>query len=207
VEPAARLIVTIGRYNPRKGQEFLIRAMPEILAMEPRARLVIGGDKTEVLSSLIGELGLAGKVALTGGISPSMSILNRAEIPAGTGAEPDYLAELLCSSELYVSAGTDDNSEGLSLAVLESMAAGLPVVATNISGNKDVVIHGENGYLVKPSDSHALAEAIASVLTQADVQLPMRDAARRVAMQYEWINVARRYVDAYQEAIEINRRN
>lgn len=206
VDPGARLIMTIGRYNPRKGQEFLIRAMPEILAVEPLARLVIVGDNTEVLKPLIADLGLAGKVVLTGGISPSMDILNRSEGASGTGVEPDYLSELLCSGELYVSAGTDDNSEGLSLAVLESMAAGLPIIATNISGNRDVVVHGENGCLVRPSDEHALAESIVSVLKQPDMHRRMSEGARRTAMQYEWINIARRYVETYQEAIEINRR-
>lgn len=201
IEPAARLIVTIGRYNPRKGQEFLIRAMPGILAEEPMARLVIVGDKTEALLPLIRDTGLEDKVVLTGGISPSMNILSRT-----AEREPDHLAELLCSSELYVSAGTDDNSEGLSLAVLEAMAASLPVVATNISGNKDVVRHGENGFLVRPSDEGSLADAILQVLKQPDKQGSMRNDARKTAMQYEWINVARRYVDAYQEAIDINRR-
>ncbi len=206
VEPAARLIVTIGRYNPRKGQEFLIRAMPRILADEPSARLVIVGDKTEALLPLIKETGLNGKVVLTGGISPSMDILSRTAASSMAPREPDHLAELLCSSELYVSAGTDDNSEGLSLAVLEAMAAGLPVVATNISGNKDVVRHGENGFLVRPSDEGSLADAILQVLKQPDTRGSMRNDARKTAMQYEWINVARRYVDAYQEAIDINRR-
>lgn len=205
VEPAARLIVTIGRYNPRKGQEFLVRAMPRILAREPRARLVIVGEQTEALRPLIKETGLEDKVVLTGGISPSMAILNRAGAPHEARSEPDYLADLLCSSELYVSAGTDDNSEGLSLAVLESMAAGLPIVATNISGNKDVVVHGENGCLVRPSDEEDLADAISRVLAQPDMQQHMRAEARRTAMQYEWVNIARTYVDAYREAIEIRR--
>jgi glycosyltransferase involved in cell wall biosynthesis len=205
VEPDARLIITIGRYNPRKGQEFLIRAMPRILARQPLTRLVIVGDNTEALLPLIQELALAGKVVLTGGISPSMDILNRKDA-LRAGGSPDYLAELLCSGELYVSAGTDDNSEGLSLAVLESMAAGLPIVATNISGNRDVVMPEDNGCLVKPSDETALADAVLSILDRPDVQQHMRAGARRTAMQYEWINIARRYVDAYQEAIELARR-
>lgn len=145
----ARLIVTIGRYNPRKGQDYLVRAMPMILAREPRARLVIVGNGTDTLLPLIGELGLQGKVVLTGGITPTQEVLVRTDAPASASQERDYLAELLCSSELYVSAGIQNNAEGLSLAVLESMAAGLPIVATAISGNTDVVTHGENGFLVQ----------------------------------------------------------
>ncbi|KAF0191345.1 MAG: glycosyltransferase [Gammaproteobacteria bacterium] len=206
VEPDARLIVTIGRYNPRKGQEYLVRAMPRILAQDQHARLVIVGEKTEVLRPLIKEAGMEGKVILTGGINPSQNILNRVTKTSLQQAEPDYLAELLCSSELYVSAGTDDNSEGLSLAVLEAMGAGIPVVATNISGNKDVVSDGKNGYLVAPSNEAELADAVLKVFARRDVRSDMATAARIVASQYDWVNVARQYVDVYRDAIECLRR-
>ncbi|MBK8161643.1 MAG: glycosyltransferase family 4 protein [Gammaproteobacteria bacterium] len=206
VEPEARLIVTIGRYNPRKGQDYLVRAMPAILAREPRARLVVVGNKTEALTPLIRDLGLEGKVVLTGGISPSMRILNRDSAAAGGAATPDYLAELLGAGELYVSAGIQNNAEGLSLAVLEAMAAGLPVVATAISGNTDVVADGENGYLVKPADESALAEGIVRVLEQPAVHARMRAHARETASRYAWVQVAQRYLEVYQEAIELARR-
>lgn len=205
--PEARLIVTIGRYNPRKGQEYIISAMPKILENVHQARLVIVGENTEVLKPLIKELGLEDKVVLTGGIKPSMSILNRAVNLSGNRDEPDYLAELLCSSDLYVSAGTDDNSEGLSLAVLEAMGAKLPIVATDISGNKDVVANGKNGFLVKPSDEGSLAEAIVQVLTQDHIRKDMSNEAYHVALQYDWINIAQRYIDVYHEAIEKRQKN
>jgi glycosyltransferase involved in cell wall biosynthesis len=205
VEPDSRLIVTIGRYNPRKGQDYLVRALPRILAQEPRARLVIVGNKTEALLPLITQLGLENKVVLTGGISPSRSILAAGSPSPGEAAEPDYLAELLGAGELYVSAGIQNNAEGLSLAVLEAMASGLPVVATAISGNTDVVVEGENGYLVTPADEAALADGILRVLTQPGHDR-LRARARDTAARYAWINVARQYVDCYQEAIEISRR-
>ncbi len=202
VEPDARLIVTIGRYNPRKGQDYLIRAMPQILAREPRARLVIVGNNTEALTPLINELGLEKKVVLTGGISPSRAIL---EAGSGPTVEPDYLAELLRAGELYVSAGVQNNAEGLSLAVLEAMASGLPVVGTAISGNTDVVADGGNGYLVAPADEAALAEGILRVLMHASDHERLRDGARATAEGYAWMNIAKRYVEAYQEAIVLAR--
>jgi len=205
VEPEARLIVTIGRYNPRKGQDYLVRAMPRILAQEPRARLVIVGNKTEALSPLIRELGLEARVVLTGGISPSRSIL-AGSLPAGETVEPDYLAELLAASEMYVSAGIQNNAEGLSLAVLEAMASGLPVVATAISGNTDVVSEGENGHLVAPADETALADGILRILTQPANLDRLRGRARETASRYAWTNVAQQYVDCYREAMEISRR-
>jgi glycosyltransferase involved in cell wall biosynthesis len=202
VEPDARLITTIGRYNPRKGQDYLVRAMPGILAREPCARLVVVGNKTEALSPPIAQLGLEGKVVLTGGISPSRSILGADNGPI---TEPDYLAELLQASELYVSAGIQNNAEGLSLAVLEAMASGLPVVATAISGNTDVVVEGQNGHLVAPADEAALVDGVLRVLTQPLDHERMRNGARATAARYAWINVAERYVEAYKEAIVLAR--
>lgn len=204
LEPEARLIVTIGRYNPRKGQDYLVRAMPRILAREPRSRLVVVGNGTEALTPLIMGLGLQEKVVLTGGISPSRSILAAGSLRPGETAEPDYLAEVLGASDLYVSAGIQNNAEGLSLAVLEGMASGLPVVATAISGNTDVVVEGENGYLVAPADEAVLAEGILRVLMSPDHDR-LRIRARETAERYAWINVAQQYVQGYREAIEFSR--
>jgi glycosyltransferase involved in cell wall biosynthesis len=196
-EPDARLIVTIGRYNPRKGHEYLIRAMPSVLAAEPKARLVIVGNETQVLRPLIAQQGLVGKVLLTGGISPTEAILMRTRT-----SEPDYLAELLGGAELYVSAGIERNAEGLSLAVLEAMASGLPVVGTEISGNTDILSNGHNGLLVRPADEAALADAVKRILLAKDVQQGMRLRALETARQYDWLNIARQYVEVYQEARE-----
>ena len=203
IPPESRIVVTVGRYNPRKGHEYAIRAMPKVIDAEQRACLVIVGNKTEVLKPLIKQLNLDGKVILTGGISPSMGILNRVVSMDEMQSENDYLADLLGCSELYVSAGIDQNAEGLSLAILEAMAAGLPVVATDISGNRDVVIPGENGYLAKAADSDSLADGIIKVLIDESIQKKMRENARKAAMEYDWMNIAQRYVDAYQEAIAI----
>lgn len=202
----ARMIVTVGRCHPLKGHEYIIRAMPKVLECEPRAVLVIVGNRTDVLKPLIQDLGLEGKVILTGGISPPMNLLTGQGESSEAITEPDYLAEILGGSELYVSASTGENAEGLSLAVLEAVAAGLPVVATDISGNRDIIKPGENGWLVKPADEVSLAEGIVQILTQREAQQCMRIKARESAMRCDWINIARQYVEVYREAMELNSR-
>lgn len=199
-EPDARLIVTVGKSSPRKGHDYLVRAMPKVIEVEPRARLVIVGQGTDRLLPLIEDLGLSGNVVLTGGIPPTRAVLADAH-SEDPNAEPDRLAEILCSSELYVSAGTERNAEGLSLAVLEAMAARLPIVATAISGNMDIVADGENGYLAEPADADGLADAIIRVLANAGDQAAMREGARATALRYSWDSVARRYLEVYAEAI------
>jgi glycosyltransferase involved in cell wall biosynthesis len=199
----ARLIVSVGKYSPRKGFDFLVRAMPLVLATEPRARLVIVGEHTEALLSLISELRLEGKVALTGGLPPPRHIL--AGATAGAGTEPDRLAEILCSAEVYVSAATETNAEGLSLALLEGMAAGLPIAATAVSGNVDVVVEGENGALAERADERSLAAAILRILGNRQDHERMRNGARQTALRYAWESAARRYVEAYEQAIAVSR--
>ena len=189
----AKIILTIGRYEPRKGQEVLIKAMPRILERIEQARLVIIGKKTEALNGLITSLGLQDKVCLAGTFSPPNVLLNDGQ----DGNEPDWLAECCRQSNVYVSASIDEGAEGLSLALLEGMASALPVVATDISGNKDVVVSGKNGYLVEPGNPDDLSEALIRVLSDEPKRLHMCEESQNIVSDYSWEKVAKRYIDCY----------
>ncbi len=204
----SRLLVSIGRYKPRKGQDHLVRAMPAIVKAEPRARLVLVGEGTEALRPLIDSLAMQDTVVLTGGLPPPTQVLLRDSTTpgAGDGAPPeDPLAALLCSAALYLSAGIDSNAEGLSLAVLEAMAAGLPVIATSISGNTDVVCDGRNGLLVPPADPVAMARTVIEALARPELLARMRAGAHSTASGFTWRAVAERYLVVYQEALDLRR--
>ncbi len=196
----SKLIITIGRYEPRKGQDILIRAMPSILSKEKSARLVIIGQKTEALNGLIDELGLIDKVRLAGTLMPP-NIVHSTDNSHESIDEPDWLVEYCRHSSVYVSASIDEGAEGLSLALLEGMAAGLPVVATNISGNKDVVIDNRNGYIVDPGDPAKLAAAISSVLENDDRREKMSQESKEIIECYGWDDIARQYLDLYMTVI------
>jgi len=192
----AKIILTIGRYEPRKGQEVLIKAMPRILERIKQARLVIIGKKTEALNGLITSLGLQDKVCLAGTFSPPNILLNDGQ----DGNEPDWLAECCRQSSVYVSASIDEGAEGLSLALLEGMAAGLPVVATRISGNKDVIEDGRNGFVVTPGNANDLANALINVLENEDIRTEMGENSRKGVESYAWIEVAKQYLRCYEDA-------
>ena len=199
----SRLIVTVGNYHPRKGHEVLIRAMPIILESEPRVRLVVVGRHSNELHPMIGELRLEDKIKLTGpidfpGITSKGSTIQDSK-------KPDYLAEIYGSSEMYVSSGLGEGAEGLSLAILEAMSAGLPVVATNISGNRDIIKNGENGFLVPPGDSAHLAKAIIQLLRNDQTGKRMGGDAEKLANAYGWEQIALKYLAVYQEAIDLNK--
>ncbi|MFQ5470385.1 MAG: glycosyltransferase [Gammaproteobacteria bacterium] len=204
VPPSSKLIVTVGRYNPRKGQDVLIRAMPRILKAQPDSVLVIVGDNTEALRPLITDLELTDKVILTGGISPPVIV--GSQDSSNELNNNDRLADLFLQSEMYVSAGVAEGAEGLSLAVLEAMASRLPVVASDISGNRDIITNRDNGFLVPPGNHEKLAEAIIEMLDSHALQQSMREKSRKVAEKYQWIEIAKMYIDVYREAIEISHR-
>jgi len=99
-----------------------------------------------------------------------------------------------------VSASIDQKAEGLSLSLLEGMAAGLPVVASNISGNQDLVQHGQTGFLFPPGDHAKLADALTTLLCSKELCDPMRTRAAKLAREYDWPEVARQYLNVYEAA-------
>jgi glycosyltransferase involved in cell wall biosynthesis len=89
--------------------------------------------------------------------------------------------------------------EGFPNVLLEAMAAGLPIVATRVSGAEDVVIHGKTGYLVPPHDSNALADAIDLILTQKGVISP--SAMSTLLEKYRLDAIVDRYRELYGQVI------
>ena len=196
----SRLMVTVGNYHPRKGHEVLVQSMLAILAEQPELRLVIVGKGTEALLPKIQALGLEGKVTLTGAVPLPGNIIGAND--SGREQIGDFLADLLRSATLYVSAGTTEGSEGLSLAVLEAMASGLPIVATAIAGNVDVVSHGKNGVLVAPSSADALASGVLELLKSANAAREMGQRGRElVEKKFSWKHVAHEYERVYESVI------
>ena len=88
--------------------------------------------------------------------------------------------------------------EDLSSALIEAMAAGLPVVATGVGGTADLVHDGVNGLLVAPRDPAALAAAISRVLADPAAAAGLAAAARRTADAYAWPDLARKVLEVYQ---------
>jgi len=195
----SRMLVSVGNYHPRKGHEVIIRAMPAIIKQEPNAHLVIVGRNPEALQPLVKELGLEKQVSLTGPIA--VPVFRHSNIEKNV--DNDYLAALLRSSAMYVSAGIDEGAEGLSLALLEGMAAQLPIVATSISGNRDIVTENENGMLVPAGDSVALSTAVNHLLSDEVNRLRIGKNAKDFASDYDWDVIAGQYIEVYKEAIEL----
>jgi glycosyltransferase involved in cell wall biosynthesis len=93
-------------------------------------------------------------------------------------------------------------TEGISLTLLEAMARGLPVVATRVGGNPEVVIDGETGYLVPPLDPASLAERMLELLRQPDLAAAMgRRGRARVVAHFQVSKMVARYESLYHDTL------
>ena len=152
----------VSRFDPIKRLEVLLAAVQRLVGPLPRITLLLVGSGTEEdrIRRLTFEMGLHGRVMFTGFV----------ENPA----------RVYPALDLYVTAS---QKEGLPLSLVEAMCAGLAVVATDVPGHRDVVIHGETGLLVPPNDSAALAGAIAELIADPDRRKAMGEAGRRRALE------------------------
>lgn len=188
-----RILLTVGNYVRRRGHEELVRSMPSIVAKNSDAHLVIVGRGTDVLSPMIEELGIADNITLTGAVQP-VEMDHRAD---------DIVGALYRESEVYVAPGMSEGSEGLSLALLDAMAAGSSIVATDISGNRDLIRNESNGLLVKPSEPEAIAEGVNQMLADKALQENCKATALVDVQPYDWKAIAEQYVQTYRDAIVI----
>ncbi|MET9934124.1 MULTISPECIES: glycosyltransferase family 4 protein [unclassified Streptomyces] len=167
------VVVCVSRLVPRKGQDTLIRALPDILRRVPDAVLLIvgGGPYEKDLRRLADETGVAGSVRFTGAVP-------WAELPAHYGAG-DVFA-MPCRTRR---GGLD--VEGLGIVYLEASATGLPVVAGDSGGAPDAVLDGETGWVVRGGSPEEAADRVATLLL--DPELRARMGARgRAWIEEKW---------------------
>lgn len=175
---ARAMLLTVGRLEPRKAQDVVIRALARL--PEPRPVLVVVGEGATrgALEALAVEHGVADRV-----------------IFAGRVTEP-VLRALYARARLFVLAprpGEAGEEEGLGLVFIEAAAAGTPSVAARVGGIGDAVVDGETGLLVAPDSVDQLAEAIRALLADPERVARLGAAAReRARARYDWrVNAAR----------------
>ena len=176
--PAEALIVgTVGRLDPVKDQAGLLRSFAALLPAHPDAFLVLAGDgpcRPDLLR-LVGELGVGRRVRLLG---------DRPDVPL-----------VLSAMDLFV---LPSIAEGMSNTVLEAMATGLPVIATRVGGNPELVEDGATGRLVAPQDPGRLTQAIAGYLEDPHLRAVHGKASRqRATEQFGLDRMCLAYTDLY----------
>ncbi len=158
LKPEEKAVIVIANLIPYKGHSDVLDAAKEVLKKIPKMKLLVVGEDRgfrRQLERQASELGICQAVTFLGG---------RSDVP-----------DLLAASDLSVLAS---HEEGFSNVILESMAAGLPIVTTDVGGNAEAVVDGETGWLVPPRDPEALAKRILDLLLCPDKAMEWGEKAR-----------------------------
>ncbi len=172
-------ILFVGRLERRKGLKYLIKAYQRVKQEIPNSRLIVVGPGTRPRKKYE-------KWALRNALEDIVFVgyASYAELP-----------RYYKTADVFCAPATSRESFGIVL--LEAMAVGKPIVATNIDGYASVVTHGEDGLLVPPKDSRALARALVSVMSNETLRQQMGARGRLKAGEYSWEHVAQRVFDYY----------
>lgn len=180
--PAAAFV---GRLAPEKNLENLLRAWKLVRVQIPQAELALAGEGVAEagLRNLAKTLGIASAVKFAGKVS---------DVPA-----------FLRAADVFVLPSIE---EGMSIALLEALALGMPTVASNIPGNRAIVEHEKHGLLANPHDPGELAQAILRQLTDRQTAAQMGARGRSMAIEaYSIEAVAKRHLELFDQILRLER--
>jgi phosphatidylinositol alpha-mannosyltransferase len=184
--PGGRRILWVNRLDAQKGFPVALAAFSKVLVEVPDATFVVVGEgKDRESLRLLTKQALA-RIDMRGAVE-------NAEVPAYHAA-----------CEVFVASAVGQESFGI--AVVEAMAAGLPVVASDIPGYREVVTDGVDGLLVSPRDPEALAAGLVRILREPELAKPLGEAGRERARTFDWPIVVDRLEELYSRAIGSDRR-
>src|ERR1051326_1996124 len=177
-------VLFVGRLEKRKGLRYLLRAWPLVLQRQPDARLVIVGRGRPLEGYK--------RFAARQGWTPADVVF------AGYVSTED-LPRYYQACDVFCAPNTGQESFGIVL--LEAMAAGAPIVASDIPGYRDVITHGMEGLLVERQKPAAIADAVARLLGSPELRASMRRAGQAKAQRFDWPRVAAEVFSYYQEVL------
>lgn len=174
-------ILFVGRPERRKGLEYLIKAFARVKAQRPDTRLIVVG---------------AGKFDRYRRMARSMRLT---DVDFCSHVSHDDLPRYHRSAHVFCAPATGFESQGIVL--LEAMAAGLPIVASNIEGYAGVLTHGIEGLLALPGDAVGLASALLELLDSADRRRRMAEHGQRRAQAFSWERVSQQILSYYERLL------
>ena len=169
----------VGRIVYQKGLDVLIEALSDLKDQPWKLTLVGDGPQLEPLKLEAQQNGLLDRITFPGWVDRS------------------DLIDFYHQANLFV---FPSRHEGMPNAVLEAMASGLPVIASQIAGNQELISDGKTGYLIPVENSKAIADKLLVLFMSKDLKEKMGEAAQeRVQSRYSWKNTALKYKDLVQE--------
>lgn len=172
----------VANFSSIKGHKDLINAFKDIDIKYNSKLFLIGKDNGTLkeLKDLVNTKGLENKIKFLG---------FREDIP-----------EILLAMDGYICAS---HTEGFSNAILEAMASGLPIIATNVGGNSEIIKHKKNGLLIKSKDQNAIASTMIKIMKDSTLsQKISEDAKKTVNEKYNTEKMVKSYIDVYEKAVK-----
>jgi len=180
-------ILFVGRMDRRKGLPYLFKALPLIQRSIPRLVRLI----------LVGEGNLRRKVI------PRPISLGGAEIMAVGRVDAEFLPRYYASADIFCAPATGRESFGIVL--LEAMAAGIPLVASDIPGFRRVVTSGKDGLLVAPGSPEEIADAVTRIASDPAMTARMTAAGREKAITCDWSSVTAELEESFRKILSVEK--
>jgi phosphatidylinositol alpha-mannosyltransferase len=175
-------ILYLGLLSSRKGIDVLIQAVAKLQSELPNMKLhLVGGGQMNDFQLLAKKKGIEKHVVFHGWAAHSMV--------------PRYYK----SADICV---FPSRHEPFGITILEAMASGTPIIASNIGGFREILSNGKNGILFKSEDADALSKAILILYQDVGLRKKISHNALRTVMEYCWENIAERYVSLYRRLCE-----
>ena len=177
-------VLSIGRLIPRKGFQFLIRALPQVLekvSQNFEIEIVGDGPYREELVKLAKSLGVASHIHFVGSVPYPK------------------LPQKYRDADLFI---LPSLAEGMPLVVLEAMGTGLPIVVSRVQGIDELVVDGVNGALFDPGDVDGLAHCLTKLIDAGEDRIEMGKASVERVKPYDWKNIADAYLSLYADILQ-----
>ena len=176
-------IVYVGRLKNYKNIDIAIKALKQVLIKVPKATLTIAGEGEAMadLKKLVKTLELEGAVNFVGRISEQEKYQLLAT--AWVAVQPSMV-------------------EGWGITVIEANASGTPVVASNVKGLRDSIIHDKTGKLVKPKDPKEMADALVSILTNQRTRVRLSNAAYNWSNNFDWEHSTKQFSQVIEQHLQ-----
>ncbi|MGI8967934.1 MAG: glycosyltransferase family 4 protein [Chloroflexota bacterium] len=174
-------VLFVGRPEKRKGVGYLLRAYPAVKAAFPDARFIVvgAGDWDDSPYRAYVERHQMRDIRIIGRVSDE-------ELPRYHRS-----AHVFCAPAV--------EGESFGIVLLEAMAAGLPIVASDIEGYSQLLADGREGLLVRPRDAQSLADGICTLLQDRDLARDLGEAGMETAQLYSWTRIAEQVLEFYEE--------
>ncbi len=179
-------LLAIGRLIPRKGFQYIIEALPEVINKSNKnfeLQIIGSGPYQEDLHRLVKRNQIENKVKFLGLV------------------EYDNLIKYYRNADILINSSY---GEGMPLVVLEAMATGLPIIATRVPGNEELVKNNYNGFIVRPKDSKELAHALIKMLNNDTLRERMSRNSLKIIKNYNWEKITEEYVELYKQLLQKN---